>query len=691
MIEMSESELIKAFRKERSEEAFAELVRRYAGLVYSVARRRLSNAALAEDVTQLVFIRFAKTPPRVQSAGELAAWLHRTTVNVTIDTWRSESRRRNREQQAAFMQPETNTATTHAFWDEISPNLDEAIDQLNDDDRQAILLRFFKAKPMREVGTALGVSEAAAKMRVGRAVDKLRTQLGASAAATTAAVLAGVLTERSAEAAPVQLASRLAAMKLPAAGVAGTGALLYSLSRISGVKLAAGFAGLALVAITFVHFARSSAPVTQATAQASTEAAAAAAAPARTAQHASQAAPAQADLPALAPPKRVKTTFHVLDAETGAGLAQTKINYAYFDGGEQGEGHNTITDDKGDAAITEPDDPSKNSGPNVFVTAEGHVPKVVAFRTTPLTDYTIKLDSAATMSGVVVDEQGTPVRGVKMTIGQPQHTELQLPMEDIDFQTCPVTNHEDGTWSCNYVPKATNDIGLTLRKPGYAATAIHVVVDKVGLTNLTLVIDRGHAITGKITDEYGNLITNAEVKVLNSFQGEWESTRSDESGAFLATGVCGESTSNFYNATSLVETNDKGGVVLHNESIQGPLKADLTVQADGFAPQRKTVMLSAATNVADFVLATGNIFRGEVVDEAGNPISNAVVQTDYGSDGRRSFDWTARTDANGWFEWDSAPEGKIIYWFAADGFDQIRGLKLAADGSDHRIALKRKE
>ena len=102
-------------------------------------------------------------------------------------------------------------------------------------------------------------------------------------------------------------------------------------------------------------------------------------------------------------------------------------------------------------------------------------------------------------------------------------------------------------------------------------------------------------------------------------------------------------------------------------------------------------MLSAATNVADFVLATGNIFRGEVVDEGGNPISNAVVQTDYGSDGRRSFDWTARTDANGWFEWDSAPEGKIIYWFAADGFDQIRGLKLAADGSEHRIALKRKE
>jgi len=102
---MNETELLRAFRKDRSEEAFAELVRRYAALVYSVANRRLANAALAEDVTQIVFIRFAKTPPNVQTHGELAAWLHRTTLNVAIDTWRSETRRRNREQQAVVMEP----------------------------------------------------------------------------------------------------------------------------------------------------------------------------------------------------------------------------------------------------------------------------------------------------------------------------------------------------------------------------------------------------------------------------------------------------------------------------------------------------------------------------------------------------------------------------------------------------------
>ena len=53
-VKMSETALLQAFRKERSEDAFAELVRRYASLVYSVAKRRLNSSALAEDITTLI-------------------------------------------------------------------------------------------------------------------------------------------------------------------------------------------------------------------------------------------------------------------------------------------------------------------------------------------------------------------------------------------------------------------------------------------------------------------------------------------------------------------------------------------------------------------------------------------------------------------------------------------------------------
>jgi RNA polymerase sigma factor (sigma-70 family) len=371
MIEMSENELLKAFREERSEEAFAELVRRYAGLVYSVAKRRLTNATLAEDIMQIVFIRFAKTPPPVQNEAELAAWLHRTTVNVTIDIWRSETRRRSREQQAVAMEPAT---SEDAVWEEISPNLDEALNQLNDEDRQALLLRFFGGKRMRDVGAALGVSEDAAKMRVSRALDRIRTQLGVRSAACTAAVLGTLLAKRSVEAAPVQLVSRLAAMKLPAAaGVAGIGGVLGAFLRSSTFKLAAGAVVLAVIGFSSVHRARSINAPPPNVAMPNSES--------NQAGNATTVAPWERfdsrgfNAPTTPPPSQVEMLFHVLDANTADALANAKITVIY--GRQPAANLHLLTDNNGVAAIPipEPEDANPPYGLQVFVVAEQHVPK----------------------------------------------------------------------------------------------------------------------------------------------------------------------------------------------------------------------------------------------------------------------------------------------------------------------------
>src|SRR5262245_60480778 len=103
---MNGTELLDEFREHRAEEAFGALVRHYTNLVYSVAKRRLGNEAQAEEVTQTVFIKLAKAVPKVRSDAELVAWLHRTTIHASIDSWRAEFRRRGREQQAVAMQPE---------------------------------------------------------------------------------------------------------------------------------------------------------------------------------------------------------------------------------------------------------------------------------------------------------------------------------------------------------------------------------------------------------------------------------------------------------------------------------------------------------------------------------------------------------------------------------------------------------
>jgi hypothetical protein len=69
----------------------------------------------------------------------------------------------------------------------------------------------------------------------------------------------------------------------------------------------------------------------------------------------------------------------------------------------------------------------------------------------------------------------------------------------VDFQTCPVTNRDDG--SCSYIPKDyTNEIRFILKKPGYAVTLPVVPVAQVDSTNLVLLINRGFIVKGQITD-----------------------------------------------------------------------------------------------------------------------------------------------------------------------------------------------
>jgi RNA polymerase sigma factor (sigma-70 family) len=241
---MNGTDLLAEFRRSRSDKAFGELVRRYTNLVYSAARRRLSNDAAAEEATQSVFIRLASTAPELRDDAALVAWLHRTTVHVSIDLWRVESRRRAREEQAAAMQ----TLADDTAWNEIAPEIDEALNALTDAERQTILLRFFEHKSMRELGAAFGISEDAAKMRVSRALDRLRERVGPKAACGAVA-LGTMLTNRSVEAAPAALVAALMCVSWPGPAVvsaaAGLGVAFLNVLR---VKLTLGAAAIAVTA-----------------------------------------------------------------------------------------------------------------------------------------------------------------------------------------------------------------------------------------------------------------------------------------------------------------------------------------------------------------------------------------------------------------------------------------------------------
>ena len=124
-------------------------------------------------------------------------------------------------------------------WDDLLPVLDEAMHKLGEKDRVAVLLRYFKNKSLKEVGTMLGLSENAARMRVERALEKLRAQLARKGVTSTATALALALTGNAATAAPTAFVSTLTSGSF-ASAAAASGTTLTLLKLMTATKLKAG-------------------------------------------------------------------------------------------------------------------------------------------------------------------------------------------------------------------------------------------------------------------------------------------------------------------------------------------------------------------------------------------------------------------------------------------------------------------
>jgi RNA polymerase sigma factor (sigma-70 family) len=249
-------QLLAEYVEKGSEEAFRELVRRYINLVYSTALRLVGgDRQLAEDAAQTVFMHLARNAARLPREVMLGGWLHRDTCHVASNLKRGERRRQAREKQVVFM--ESMPDHTQANLALVAPILDEAINVLSDEDRTAVLLRFFEQLDFRAVGAALGSTEDAARMRVARAVEKLHGILTNRGVALSATALAAGLTGEAVTAAPSGLAACVAAAALGATGaLSGTAATTIKVITMTKIKagiLAGVIAGSAAIPIWVQH------------------------------------------------------------------------------------------------------------------------------------------------------------------------------------------------------------------------------------------------------------------------------------------------------------------------------------------------------------------------------------------------------------------------------------------------------
>jgi RNA polymerase sigma factor (sigma-70 family) len=224
MADASDMELLRDYKQQGSEEAFALLVQRHINLVYSTALRHTQISAHAEEITRAVFVILARKAASLRPDTVLEAWLYETTRLASLNFLRGERRRQSREQEA-YMQSIIQEPGDTSTWNQLAPLLDEAMARLGKKDREAVVLRFFKEKNLREVALTMNVTETAAQSRVHRALEKLRGYFSKQGVHSTTAVIAGEISAHSVHAAPVGLAKAVSIAAIAKGAAASTSTL----------------------------------------------------------------------------------------------------------------------------------------------------------------------------------------------------------------------------------------------------------------------------------------------------------------------------------------------------------------------------------------------------------------------------------------------------------------------------------
>jgi RNA polymerase sigma factor (sigma-70 family) len=709
---MDDHELLQAWAAGRAEEAFRTLTDRYLNLVYSAAVRQSSSTEAAQDITQAVFLTLADKAASISPNVILAGWLLRTTRYAAANARRLEQRRQHYEEQAMHaLAPTVCPGDLNAAWERIAPLLDEAIDGLAEKDRSAVVLRFFEQWPLKRVAEKLGVSEDGAQKRVSRALEKLRAFFARHGRVLPLTTLAAAMAAGSVHAAPLALGSIIVSgvMTAGVAGVAGAGAAgVAGLASASANAASSGSWASALAHATvrsltharirFVAVRAGSVAMVagltlflalrdtrESTAKA-TAAPPVAPLPAASASADQASPPAALAAAAVVEPERSLLPhegvllLEVLDEQTQSPVTNAVLTLMSVTQFPARATNVFVTGRDGRARVVYSAAPVKYWNHRIEIYRDGYVPKFVSWSEGQVdrleeipAEYTVRVERAVRIGGLVVDEQDGPVAGARVIFSVSGPTsrarERLTMMGDYHFEDTDATGH----WSCTHVPARFGRIDFRPLHPSFQeqrwvsdspeATAYRNA-ERIAEADFLagraqMRLKAGLAVGGLVVDENGRPVTEARVTQNFDFQ------RADR------TRVTGPD-----------------GVFSFGNARPGHLS--LTIQAASYGPVVTSLVMNASEPNLRLVLPVGRMLSGRVVDETGQPIVGATIEAASPSaDSRTFFQWRTKSDGDGRFAWDAAPLSQE-YAISADGFELVRRARLAADGTEQSIRLTKK-
>ena len=189
-LRLEDRDLVLAYQA-GDDEAFAELVREYRPQLLGHARRKLGCPEAAEDAVQEALVRALRAMPRFNGNYLVGPWLHRILSNVCSDE--GNRLRRDSEKTERFASNDRALNSPSSIEDELGLDIDDseladAVDNLSEQYREALMLRFVEELSYEEVAEKAGVSEENARARVSRARNAVRAALKLAAAAPVALI-----------------------------------------------------------------------------------------------------------------------------------------------------------------------------------------------------------------------------------------------------------------------------------------------------------------------------------------------------------------------------------------------------------------------------------------------------------------------------------------------------------------------